>query len=132
MGTNRLTLLSILVAAPFWVSSAEAQTYPAPDEVGNCSLSQYANCDSSPDQDQLDMPGTGGAQDGNWSDLSGGVVNRPFVQRLAVVNGGVETVLLENGTTTSSLSNTAGSIGVVVSPLNLCDSTEDPSDPNNN
>lgn len=131
MGTNRLSHLAIFFAATFWVSSAHAQNYPAPDEVGDCSVSQYANCDSSPDQDQLDLPGAGGAQDGNWDDLPGGVANRPFVQRLAIVNGGVETVLLNNGTTSSSLSNTAGSVGVVISPSNLCDSTEDPSDPNN-
>ena len=132
MDTTHFSRLAIFVAAPFLISSAQAQTYPAPDEVGDCSLSQYANCDSSPDQDQLDMSGTGGAQDGNWDDLQGGVTNRPYVQRLAVVNAGVETVLLENGTTASSLSNTPGSVGVVISPTNLCDSTEDPNDSNNN
>lgn len=131
MISARLRLLSAFLAAPLLINAAEAQTYPAPNEVGNCSASQFANCDSSPDQDQLDLPGTGGAQDGNWADLAGGVANRPFVQRLAIVNGGVETVLLENGTTSSALSNNPGSLGVIISPTNLCDLTEDPNDPNN-
>jgi hypothetical protein len=97
-----------------------------PTEVGNCNNSMYANCDSSPDQAQLELAGTSGAQDGNWDDLSGGVANRPFVTRLSVLNGETETVLISGGTASTTLSNTPGAVGVVITPTNLCDSTETP------
>lgn len=97
-----------------------------PTQVGNCSNSMFANCDSSPDQAQLELAGTTGAQDGNWNDLSGGVANRPYVTRLSVLNGETETVLISGGTASTSLSNTPGSVGVVITPTNLCDSTETP------
>lgn len=109
-----------------------AQSNPGPTQVGNCNASQFANCDGSPDQDQLEAVGSSGAQNGNWHDLSGGVSARPFVKRLALINDGIETILLDNGTTSSSLSNVPGSIGVTISPFNLCDSTESPSNPSDN
>lgn len=132
MRTFNLLVAPLIVVVAGYYQLASAQPYPAANEVGDCSTGQYANCDSSPDQAQLELAGSSGAQNGNWDDLSGGVANRPFVQRLSVLNGGIETVLLQNGTTTSTLSNTPGSVGVIISPTNLCDSTEDPSNPTNN
>ena len=123
---------AILVCSGLSHGQALAQSNPGPSDVGNCSLNQFANCDSSPDQEQLELPGTSGAQNGNWADLPSGTSARPFVKRLALINDGIETVLLEDGTTLSALSNTPGSVGVVISPFNLCDATEDPSEPGNN
>ena len=118
---------SVVIFAVLFASSVDtsfAQNTAGPAQFGDCTATQYANCDTSPDQAQLELPGVGGAQDGNWDDLAGGTTNRPYVQRLAVINGGVETILLENGTTASTHSNTPGSVGIIISPTNLCDSTE--------
>jgi len=131
--TRHTTTLFILIAfSHFAITRAEAQIYPAPNEVGDCSVAQYANCDSGPDQGQLELPGSSGAQNGNWDDLPGGVSARPYVQRLSVINGGVETVLIASGSPSAAMSNTPGSVGVNITPTNLCDSTESPSNPGDN
>lgn len=125
--TRRILAHSFSVCALAFAVTARADITPVgPTEVGSCSSGMYANCDSSPDQSELEAAGNSGAQDGNWDDLSGGVSSRPYVSRLAIVNGETETVLLSDGTPSSSLSTTPGSVGVLIAPINLCDSTETP------
>lgn len=59
------------------------------------------------------MPG------GLWGDYGPGNASRPFVERLAVVNGGTTEVVLDGGTTTSA-GPAAGDLAAVISPVNLC------------
>jgi hypothetical protein len=54
-----------------------------------------------------------------WADMAGGNTARPYVQSLAVINGGVSTPVVTNGTTTPQ-SEPNGTITSVVSPFNLC------------
>ncbi len=115
-----------LVALSTWATISHADiTTAAPNEVGNCNNSMFANCDSMPDQVYNETPNDS-LSSGNWANLTGGVSSRPYVTRLSVSNGGVETVLLEGGTTASLLSDTAGSVGMVIAPVNLCKSGQTP------
>lgn len=110
----------------FNVSSGYSQiTTASPNQVGDCNTGMFANCDSMGDQAyQESTPNS--QTSGNWSDLAGGVASRPFVKRLAIVNGSSETVLLEDGTPSSTLSVTPGSVGVVITPVNLCKTGQAP------
>jgi len=64
--------------------------------------------------------------DGQWAGLEpDGVASRPFVKRLVVTRGGVETVAIDN---TGSVPNpeVTGGFGVAISPFNLCEEGETP------
>lgn len=54
-----------------------------------------------------------------WGDIAGGASVRPYVVSLSVINGGVSTPVITNGTTATSLLS-AGEVTTVVSPFNLC------------
>ena len=84
----------------------------------------YYNCDGMPDQSDLEKSNVemgSQSQMGNWYDLEGGLTLRPFVESLAIKNGATITSIVAAGDTTTTLSNSAGKIGVVLTPFNLCD-----------
>ena len=92
---------------------------------GSCSTTYgYYNCDGMPDQSDLEKSNVemgSQSQMGNWYDLEGGLTLRPFVESLAIKNGATITSIVAAGDTTTTLSNSAGKIGVVLTPFNLCD-----------
>ena len=78
--------------------------------------------DGMPNQAQTDLsvtdPTNSSGQPG-WADMAGGNAARPYVQSLTVINGGVSTQVVTNGTTTPP-SLPDGSVTTVVAPFNLC------------
>jgi hypothetical protein len=98
---------------------------------GSCSTTYgYYNCDGMPDQQELDKSNAAMGQEnqpGNWYDLDGALTLRPFVESLTIKNGATTTSIISAGDTTTTLSNTAGKIGVVLTPYNLCDKDRSPS-----
>lgn len=76
-----------------------------------------------PDQSFLDAPST---QTTTWATLTGGVAGRPYVTALSVVNGGVSTPIITNGTSTAETAVPAGRLAVAISPVNLCRTGQTP------
>ena len=70
-----------------------------------------------PDQSFLDAAST---QNATWANMTGGVVARPYVTALSVINGGVPTAIITNGTASAETNVPAGRIAVAISPSNLC------------
>jgi len=70
-----------------------------------------------PDQTALD---TADPNNANWPSLQGGVAARPYVTALSVINNGVSTPVITNGTATAETNVPAGRIAVAVAPFNLC------------
>ncbi len=60
-----------------------------------------------------------------WGDMAGGVAARPYVVSLTVINGGVSTPVITNGTTTATPVS-PGAVTTVVLPLNLCAAGQPP------
>ncbi len=63
---------------------------------------------------------------GLWGDLAGGVAARPFIRSLSVVNGGVSTPVITDGTASAPAVQN-GDVTAVVAPFNLCRTGEAPS-----
>ncbi|PHX81372.1 MAG: hypothetical protein CK540_03130 [Thermoleophilia bacterium] len=80
---------------------------------------------ATPTQAQNDGATVGSTTGAGWGSLAGGVAARPFVSRLTATNAGVETVLIDGGSTTPP-AVTAGIPTVVISPLNLCQAGQTP------
>jgi hypothetical protein len=80
---------------------------------------------STPTQTQNDGATVGSTTGAGWGSLAGGAAARPFVSRLTATNAGVETVLIDGGSTTPP-AVTAGIPTVVISPLNLCQAGQAP------
>ncbi len=76
-----------------------------------------------PGQSTVDGSNTG-QQQGYWSDFSGGVSARPYVQTLTRTDGATVTSLITGGTASAPSTN-AGDVTAVVSPVNLCGPTGD-------
>ena len=76
-----------------------------------------------PDQSQLDAPST---QNATWVNMTGGVAARPYVTALSVINGGVSTPVITNGTATAETNVPMGRIAVAISPSNLCRTGQSP------
>jgi len=78
--------------------------------------------DGMPNQAQTDLstndPANSSGQAG-WADMPGGTAARPFVKSLTLINGGVPTPVVTNGTTTPP-SVPDGTVTTVVAPFNLC------------
>jgi hypothetical protein len=78
--------------------------------------------DGMPNQAQTDRsatdPSNSSGQAG-WADMAGGNAGRPYVQSLTVINGGVSTQVVTNGTTTPP-SVPDGTVTTVIAPFNLC------------
>jgi hypothetical protein len=70
-----------------------------------------------PDQSQLDAAST---QNATWVNMTGGVAARPYVTALSVINGGVSTPVITNGTASAETNVPTGRIAVAISPSNLC------------
>ena len=70
-----------------------------------------------PDQSSLDATDPNNA---NWPSLQGGLAARPYVTALSVINNGVSTPVITNGTATAETNVPAGRIAVAVAPYNLC------------
>ena len=70
-----------------------------------------------PDQSQLDVASS---QNATWANMTGGVAARPYVTALSVINGGVSTPVITNGTATAETNVPTGRIAVAISPSNLC------------
>ena len=79
-----------------------------------------------PTQASVDLassdPGSYGA---GWGDMVGGVAARPYVVSLTVINGGVSTPVITNGTTATA-PVAPGAVTTVISALNLCRSGQTP------
>ncbi len=78
-----------------------------------------------PTQAQNDGATVGSMAGAGWGAMEGGVAGRPYVTRLTATNAGVETVLIDGGTTTPP-PVTAGIPTVVISPTNLCQAGQTP------
>ncbi|MFM7551298.1 MAG: hypothetical protein ACKO7Q_00405, partial [Actinomycetota bacterium] len=72
-----------------------------------------------PTQAQTDGATIGSQTQAGWAAMADGVAGRPYVARLTMTDGGVETVLIDGGTTTPP-ATTPGQATAVVSPYNLC------------
>lgn len=62
---------------------------------------------------------------GLWGDLAGGVAARPYIRSLSVVNGGVSTPVITDGTASAPAVQN-GDVTAVVAPFNLCRTGEAP------
>jgi hypothetical protein len=58
--------------------------------------------------------------------MTGGVAARPYVTALSVLNGGVSTPVITNGTATAETNVPMGRIAVAISPSNLCRTGQSP------
>ena len=76
-----------------------------------------------PDQSQLDAAST---QNATWVNMTGGVAARPYVTALSVINGGVSTPVITNGTASAETNVPTGRIAVAISPSNLCRTGQSP------
>ena len=76
-----------------------------------------------PDQSQLDIAST---QNATWANMTGGVAARPYVTALSVINGGVSTPVITNGTASAETNVPTGRIAVAISPSNLCRTGQTP------
>lgn len=76
-----------------------------------------------PDQTQLDAAS---AQMVTWASLTGGVNARPYVTALSVVNNGVSTPVITNGTAAAETNVPAGRVAVAIAPYNLCRTGQTP------
>jgi len=76
--------------------------------------------DGTPSQVNMDKAASPSDWAGLWGDAPGGVAGRPYVKTLNVINAGVSTPVITNGTATTPDPTTPGAITAVVQPYNLC------------
>lgn len=76
--------------------------------------------DGVPSQVNVDKVASPNDWAGLWGDAPGGIAGRPFVKTLNVINAGVSTPVITNGTATTPESTTPGAITAVLQPYNLC------------
>jgi hypothetical protein len=86
------------------------------------SVSAATYDDGMPGQAMFDRSASASDWAGMWGDAAGGVAGRPYVKTLNVINAGVSTPIITNGTATTPESTTPGAITPVISPTNLCKS----------
>ncbi|MFM8794380.1 MAG: hypothetical protein ACKOFF_05775 [Acidimicrobiales bacterium] len=91
-----------------------------PLAASQASVSAATFDDGIPGQGNIDKVASGNDWAGLWGDAAGGVAGRPYVKTLNVINAGVSTPVIVNGTATTPESTTAGAITAVVQPYNLC------------
>ncbi len=77
--------------------------------------------DGMPSQYFSDLPSTDPRVGGRagWADLPGGVAARPYVRSLTIINNGVATPVITDGTTAAP-TVAPGDVTAVVSAINLC------------
>lgn len=76
-----------------------------------------------PDQSFLDAAST---QNATWANMTGGVAARPYVTALSVINSGVSTPVITNGTASAETNVPMGRIAVAIAPSNLCRTGQSP------
>lgn len=91
-----------------------------PFASGHVSVSAATFDDGMPGQANVDKAASPSDWAGLWGDAAGGVAGRPYVKTLNVINAGVSTTVIANGTATTPESTTPGAITAVVQPYNLC------------
>jgi hypothetical protein len=82
-----------------------------------------------PDQHELDKSNAemgSQSQPGNWYDLDGALTLRPYVESLSIVNNNITNVIVAAGDTSTTLGDAPGSVGVILTPFNLCDKDRTP------
>ncbi|MEY4366532.1 MAG: hypothetical protein RLZZ305_1876 [Actinomycetota bacterium] len=102
-----LSVLAVSLLVGPWVSN--------PVSVGAATFD-----DGMPGQANVDKVASSNDWAGLWGDAAGGVAGRPYVKTLTVINGGVSTPVITNGTATTAESTTPGAITAVIQPYNLC------------
>jgi hypothetical protein len=80
---------------------------------------------SLPTQEATDIPSNQVGYGPGWGNSAGGVAARPYVVSLSVINDGVSTPVIMNGTTTPA-PMVPGGVTTVVSPINLCKTGQTP------
>ena len=106
--TCRLTVLALLLTLGVLLTAGSAAAVTA-NTSGQ--TFQNGNC--------LDVGVTG--QCGGWNQTTPGVAGRPYVQYLAVTNGGTTTVIIDNTAGVESpLALNGSDVYAVVSPTNSC------------
>ena len=125
--------LSIALSLPAAAPAAAAENPNYVDDAspwGSCSTTYgYYNCDGMPDQHELDKSNAemgSQSQPGNWYDLDGALTLRPYVESLSIVNNNITSVIVAAGDTSTTLGDAPGSVGVVLTPFNLCDKDRTP------
>ena len=124
---------SIALLLPAAAPAAAAENPNYVDDAnpwGSCSTTYgYYNCDGMPDQQEMDKSNVEmGNQNmpGNWYDLDGALTLRPYVESLSIVNNNITSVIIAAGDTSTTLGDAPGSVGVVLTPFNLCDKDRTP------
>ena len=125
--------LSVALLLPTAAPAAAAENPNYVDDAnpwGSCSTTYgYYNCDGMPDQQEMDKSNVEmGNQNmpGNWYDLDGALTLRPYVESLSIVNNNITSVIIAAGDTSTTLVDAPGSVGVVLTPFNLCDKDRTP------
>ena len=88
--------------------------------MGVSSASAAGAGDGMPGQSFVDKVASANDYAGLWGDAPGGVAGRPYVKTLNIVNAGVSTPVITNGTVSTPESSTPGAVTAVISPYNLC------------
>jgi len=108
---KRIFTILAMVVALLGITSSPVLAGPPPDA-------------GMPDQSSHDAVST---QFSSWASIPGGVAARPYVTALSVINNGVSTPVITNGTAATELSVPVGRISVSIAPVNLCPPGQTPS-----
>ena len=108
---KKMSVVVAVIAATLPILGAQA-TVQAADVVD----------DGGPGQASLDLSASqiSNPYAGMWGDAKGGAAGRPFIKSLSVINAGVATPMVTNGTVTTPASATPGAITATITPYNLC------------
>ena len=130
IATLALSVALLLPAASPAVAAENPNYVDDASPWGSCSTTYgYYNCDGMPDQQEMDKSNVEmGNQNmpGNWYDLDGALTLRPYVESLSIVNNNITSVIIAAGDTSTTLGDAPGSVGVVLTPFNLCDKDRTP------
>lgn len=110
---KKMTILAVaaLLVGPVSALSPQAVRAGSPSMTGT------------PDQSELDKPNQSMS---TWATMAGGVTARPYVTAFSVVNNGVATPVITNGTSVAETNVPAGRLAVAVAPYNLCRTGQTP------
>lgn len=110
---NKRALIAVLalLVGPVSALSPQAVRAGSPSMTGT------------PDQSELDKPNQSMS---TWATMAGGVTARPYVTAFSVVNNGVATPVITNGTSVAETNVPAGRLAVAVAPYNLCRTGQTP------
>jgi len=135
LATTLLTVALLLPSATIVGAAENPERATDADPWGPCQgvggTYGHYNCDGMPDQTWLDKSNAEmNRQDmpGNWYDLASpaNLAARPYVESLQIINPLEGRAIIANGTASTTLSSFPGRLGVVVTPINLCDKDRTP------